>query len=321
MMTTLVPGTPPADNSLPLVRAYLQKDKFNIWQAASFTPPDVGDTPEIQAVNIDLIDWGDNLESVDWYTRSQVRTEVVLFEDTLDGVGDAEEYLPVEPPMLEYEMRHTSGWGIDEVHGLAATLPTEFDPPSALFGPGTRATVYSNCARFTIQLLLVERDDPQLADLIWVPGEGWTEPAEDPDNPGEPYPDDLINPHIFNGSVHEGGDGPGYYSAEINVKGRIIYGYTWSVRKLHDDALNESGAGDYRLTYSFDETCGTASLNTFFVDGVTQIMVPLEVEEAALEEEPGGGAVGVLRTDLNLTYMDVRILERGGGGGGGGKKP
>jgi hypothetical protein len=30
--------------------------------------------------------------------------------------------------------------------------------------------------------------------------------------------------------------------------------------------------------------------------------------------------VGVLDFDNNLTYMDVRILERGGGGGGGGRK-
>ena len=298
----LVPGVPPADNPLPLAKAYLQKDGNNVWQAGS---ADVSVAP----LNVHLIDWGDNLESVDWYTRSQVRTEVVLFQD-------------LDAPMTEYEMRHTSGWGIDEVHGMAASLD---EPPVANATDGYRATVYSNCARLTIQLLLVDRNDQRLMDLEWVPGEGWTEP--------EGYDVDLINPHIFNGSVHEGGDGPGYYSAEINVKGRIIYGYTWSVRKLHDNALDESGAGDYRITYSFDQSCGTVDLNTFF-DGNTQIMVPLEedIVAAAAEEgeEPGGGAVGVLvpaELDAfgnlvggNLTYMDVRILARGGGGGGGGKK-
>jgi hypothetical protein len=137
----------------------------------------------------------------------------------------------------------------------------------------------------------------------------------------------LINPPIFNKVVYEAGDGPGYYNAEINVKGRIIFGYTWSVRKLHDDTLNASGEGDYRLTFSFDENCGSVDLNTFFVDGVTEIMVPLEeVLLAEPEEEPGGGAVGVLvpaefdefgnLTGGNFTYMDVRILERSGGGGG-----
>jgi hypothetical protein len=246
---------------------------------------------------VDWIDWGDNLESVDWYTRSQVRTEVVLFED--QAAGDLEDY---GWPMLEYQMRHTDGWGINEVHGLGTDLG---DAP--LLGPGTQATVYSHCARLTIQKLLTDRDDPALADLIWVAGEGWTEP--------EGYEVDLINPHIFNGSVHEGGDGPGYYSAEINVKGRIIYGYTWNVRQLNE------GAGPYRLTFSFDETCGTATLNTYFVDGVTDILVPLEEEEvvaAAESSDEGGGGTAVLRTDLNLTYMDILILERGGGGGGGG---
>ena len=288
---TQLAGEPAADNPLPLAKAYLQKDKYNVWQAGS---ADWSAAP----VNVDWIDWGDNLESVDWYTRSQVRTEVVLFQDLVD-------------PMLEYEMRHTDGWGIDEVHGMAATLG---ETPTALEGPGTRATVYSHCARLTIQKLLVERDDPALADLIWVPGEGWTEP--------EGYEFDLIRPHIFNGSVHEGGDGPGYYSAEINVKGRIIYGYTWNVRNLNDlTGTPLTAAGDYRITFSFDQTCGTASLNTFFVDGITEIMVPLE-EEVVAEAEPidEGGATGVLRTELNLTFIDVRILERGGGGGGGGKE-
>ncbi len=292
----LVPGTPPADSPLPLARAYIQKDAQNVWQAGS---ADVSAAP----LNVHWIDWGDNLESVDWYTRSQVRTEVVLFQD-------------LATPMTEYEMRHTSGWGIDEAHGAAASLD---EPPVITPGPGSSATVYSHCARLTIQKLLVDRDDPALADLVWVPGEGWAEP--------EGYEDDLINPHLFNGSVHEGGDGPGYYSAEINVKGRIIYGYTWSVRKLNE------GAGDYRITFSFDQECGTASLNTFFVEGTTRIMVPLEeeiIEAAAAEAEEGdeGGAVGVLvpaefdelgnLVGGNLTYMDVRILERGGGGGGGG---
>ena len=286
-----------------LVKAYLQKDPLNVWQAASYNSAAV-------PVNIDRIDWGDNLESVDWYTRSQVRTEVVLFENAVDGDSEAYGF-----PMLEYGMRHTSGWGIDEVHGIAASLG---EPPVAEIADGNQATVYTHCARLTIQKLLVDRDDERLADLIWVPAEGWTEPDEDPLNPGSPYPYDLINPHLFNGSVHEGGDGPGYYSAEINVKGRIIFGYTWNVRRLNE------GAGDYRITFSLNATCGTATLNTHFVDGITEILVPLEEEvlTAAAEEgeEPGGGGTGVLDFDNNLTYMDISIHERGGGGGGGGKK-
>lgn len=268
-----------------LVKAYLQKDPLNTWQAGS---ADWSASP----VNVHWIDWGDNLESVDWYTRSQVRAEVVLFQDLVT-------------PMTEYEMRHTSGWGIDEVHGMATDLAT-----TPILGPGTRATVYSPCARLTIQKLLVERGDAALADLLWEAGVGWVEP--------EGYEDDLVNAPLFNMAVHEAADGPGYYNAEINVKGRIIYGYTWNVRRLNE------GAGDYRLTFSFDQTCGAEQLNTFFVDGTTEIMVPLEEEllVAAAEEgeEPGGGGTSGLSFTDNLTYMDISIHERGGGGGGSGKK-
>lgn len=290
---TSLAGDPPADNPLTLAKAFLQKDPQNIWQAGS------ADWSS-ERVNINWIDWGDNLESMDWYTRSQVRTEVVLIED-------------LTTPMLEYQMRHTDGWGIDEVHGLATDLSNQ---PS--LGGGTQAAVYSHCARLTIQKLLVDRNDPRLAALVWIPGDGWTEPGG--------YPNELINPHIFNGSVHDGGDGPGYYSAEINVKGKIVYGYTWNVRQLNDDTPAEdsnirTAAGDYRITFSFDETCGSVGLNTYFSNGITQIVVPsAEAIAAALAvtEEAGDVGGGVAKIDYpnNLTYIDVRILEKGGGGGG-----
>lgn len=301
---TRLAGVPAADNPLPLTRAYIQKDQFNVWQAWSGTASAAGVANSVGGVDVHWIDWGDNLESVPWTTQSQVRTEVVLFQD-----------LP--EPFLEYEMRHTSGWGINEVHGLAADLTA-----TPLLASGTRGTVYSNCARLTIQKLLVPREDTRLADLIWVPGEGWTEP--------EGYEANLINPHIFNGSVHEGGDGPGYYSAEINVKGRIIYGYTWSVRKLNDmtpvaGSSIPTAAGDYRLTFSLDQQCGAVGLQTYFVEGTTQIIVPVETEEAvsiaSSGDSEGGTAVlvpavfdenGAL-TDGNLTYIDVRIVGKSGG--------
>lgn len=302
--TLCVDGNPPGTG---WVKAYLQKDLNNVWQAGSANG-------SASLVYVDWIDWGDNLESVDWYTRSQVRTEVVLFKD-----------LDPATPMTEYEMRHVDGWGINEVHGLA------YDPydQEVLEGPGVQATIYSPCARLTIQKLLVEREDPSLANLTWVPEMGWMGA-------------DLIKEPIFNMAVHEAGDGPGYYSAEINVKGRIIYGYTWNVRRLND--MEEvppytvpTAAGDYRITFSFDEACGgvsLVSLNTSLAQA--EIIVPTEEELEAAEEvaatTPGypaiqeaddgsdtGGAVAVLDTVNNLTYIDVRINERSAGKGGGNK--
>jgi hypothetical protein len=297
---SLVPGIPPADTPLDLAKVFIQKDAQNVWQAWSGDAAASGEAEPDGKLFVDSIDWGDNLESVDWYTRSQVRTEVVLFQD-------------LATPQLEYAMRHTSGWGIDEVHGLEASLDV---PPIAVNGPGSRATVYTHCARLTIQKLLVAREHPNLANLEWNPGAGiWQDQ--------EGSLDDLINEDdIFNMAVWEGGDGPGYYSAEINVKGRIIFGYTWNVRKLNESTVNGGeAAGDYRITFSLDAACG-ATLNTFFVDGVTGIIVPAEedVVVTAEEGEDGGstgGAVGVLvpaEFDIagnliggNLTYMDVRI--------------
>ncbi len=295
----LVAGSPAADNPLPLAKAYVQKDPLSTWQAWSGDAAASGQAESTGEIHVDWIDWGDNLESVDWYTRSQVRTEVVLFEDFFD-------------PKLEYQMRHTSGWGINEVHGLAA--PVDGDP-EPLLGDGNRGTVYSPCARLTLQKLLLERGDADLTNLEWVPGTAtdggyW---VESDIYEGEP----LINAPIFNMPVYLGGDGPGFYSAEINVKGRVIFGYTWNVRRLNE------GAGDYRATFSFDEECGSTTLNTRFVDGHTNLLLPVEEEivAAAAEEgeSPGGGAIPVLLTSENLTYIDIRILERGGGGGGGKK--
>lgn len=268
-----------------LVKAYLQKDEDNQWQAGS---ADWSSAP----VEVNWIDWGDNLESVDWYLRSQVRTEVVLFQD-------------LAIPMLEYDMRHVDGWGIDEVHGIAADLSDV-----EILGPGNQATVFSPCARLTIQKLTVARELIEPGMLVWIPEQGWTEAESVPPEL------ELIDPPIFNMAVHEAGDGPGFYNAEVNVKGRIIYGYTWNVRKLND------GPGDYRITFSFDNLDGF--LNTFFVEGTTQILIPLEEELLAAliaeSEETEGGGVPVLDAidpvtgeGNNLTYIDIRIHERSGG--------
>ena len=78
------------------------------------------------------------------------------------------------------------------------------------------ATVYSRCARLTIQKLVGTRENPGL--LAWNPELGqWTGDIEPPD---------------FNRGVWEAGKGPGGYSAEINVRGRLICGYTGGSRSF-----------------------------------------------------------------------------------------
>lgn len=254
-------GSTPGDGTSTVYKAYLQKDARNFWKAYN--------EPATEIVNVDLIDWGDNLESIDWNLTSKVRTEVVLYEN-----------LPA--PVLQYAMRHASGWGVDEMHGLQTELNN-----TVITGPGSQATVFSRHARLTIQRLT-----SLSPNLTWdATNHTWIGDANAP---------------IFSKAVHEAADGPGYYNAEVNVKGKIIFGYTWDLKKLND------GAGVYRITFSFDNSGPGTVLNTFF-DTNTSIITPIEEIEAAAED--GGGGTAVVDPVNNLSYIDVVIKARGGRGG------
>ena len=280
-------------------KAFIQKDPNNEWQAINW------DLTE--RINVDGIDWGDNLESIDWSLRSQVRTEVVLYENTATYNGE----------VIEYAMRHADSWGIDEVHGLQ----TELLNNDIVYGPGDIATVYTPNARFTIQKLDVENLEGIESKLKWRHKDGWTEADDYTGN-------DVVNDvPLFNMVINDAGDGPGFYNAEVNVKGKIIYGYTWNVRS------NNEGAGYYRLTFSFDDdTTNGPALNTYFKQGETEIILPIEEEEVAgkrinpISDDDGDsgegtrGGVAVIDFDNNLSYMDIFIIAKttGSGGGAGG---
>lgn len=283
-------GNSPGDGVSAVYKAYVQKDADNVWQATNLAPGEeyYTDGPIYPAgpVNVDLVNWGDNLESIDWSINSRVRTEVVLYEN-------------LDIAATEFPMRHVNSWGIDEVHGLQ--IDQETGEPAAIEGLGTQATVFSPNARFTIQKLNIESLDEVAGDVLeWEPASGWTD-----DN-------NLVNLPIFNMAVWQASDGPGYYNAEVNVKGKVIYGYTWNVRKMND------GIGYYRLTFSFDNQLG---LNTFF-DSDTEILLPIE-EEVVLESDDSGegdrGGIAVmypLDDGTYLTYMDILIIDRDKGQGG-----
>ncbi len=218
-------GLPPegADN---IVYIYPQQNASS-WQAGSIIPAE-GETTQV-----DRIDWGDNIESVDWYLRSKVRVETVLLKELMPSTQ-----------MVEYQMKHLEGWGIDELWGVVATSPDETASPVAVdhseLGTTPQATIYSGAARLTIQRLYVDRDTitpgkwndeiqaETPGDLRWNASAGmWTETVAD----GE----DLISETpVFNKVVWEVGDGPEYYSAEINVKGKVIYGTTWDVSAANE---------------------------------------------------------------------------------------
>lgn len=233
-------------------------------------------------VTVDVVDWGDNLEAKSWPHGSQVRVETVLYEG-------------LSPPMTAYEMqaRDPSVSGPSEVWGTSGgTYPSDV------------ATVYSGMARLVIQRLTRERDAPDLS-LTWDPAQArWTGDAAEP---------------VFSGGVWTAVEGPGGYSAEINVQGKVIYGYNWVTDVTGD------GPGDYRITFVLDEANSSlASPNTRF-GGATTI-APREEEEAAVQAEGGepdlGGGTAAVTPEHDLTYIDVRLTEgesgQGGQGSGGG---
>ena len=279
-------------------RSYVQKDPLNEWQAFNYN----GALDGLWV--IDSLDWGDNLESVDWTIRSQVRTEVVLYE----GIAFDDVVFPPEqsPFQNQYAMRHAFGWGITEVHGLQTTsddvlVPLTEDNP---------ATVYTPNARLTIQKINVESRDEIPADnsgLTWDPQvNGWVG-------------GDLFNPPLFNEAVWEkDSDGPGGYSAEVNVKGKVIFGYTWNVRDMNQDI------GYYRITFSFDDFNTATSLNTEINETTTIMLPPVEGDVTTSAEDEGGdtgGAIAKVDGLNKLTYIDVLIRKnRGAGGGNGGGK-
>ena len=225
-----------------------------------------------EPVNVSWIDWGDNLEARSWPARAKIRVEVALYRD-------------LTVPMLSYAMTHIEGQGIDEMWG------TNTDASFL----GDQATVYTHNARLTIQKLAVAPEDPD-AEFVWNPVTGEWE-------------GDVAGTY-YNSTVWENGEGPGDgYSAEINVKGMIIYGMLWDVAEAGD------GVGHYRLTFSLS-SFGIVPLNTLF-DDATRILEPEveDPEEGADKAEPTGGITHIDVAN-NLTWIDVVVVQGGGGGGG-----
>lgn len=265
------------------VRAYLQKDAANEWQAdnANAAVP----------VQVDRIDWGDAIESVAWTLKSKVRVETTMFEDVIAS-------------MTGYTMRHVYGHGIDEMWAVdggsgGSAVALEYE--------STEAIVYSPCARLTIQKLLVPREllEPLDPSLTWnATAHVWENAVA-----GE----DVIDPSaVINSPIAAEGPGGGF-GAEINIQGKIVYGFTWDVKSAND------GAGDYRITFSLaDDNCPTSTLNTH-ITADTEI-IPLAPEgEITIASESSEGGVAVIDGADNLTYIDIRIdLKTTGGGGGGG---
>jgi hypothetical protein len=277
--TRCIDGSSPGTGA---VKAFLQKDAANEWQADNYaaTAP----------VNVDRINWGDAIESVSWTIKSKVRIEATLFED-------------VAETMTGYTMRHTSGHGTDEMWavdaGTGGTQALTYESPEAI--------VYSPCSRLTIQKLLVDRDAltyPVDSRLTWNAATGLWEGSA------------VSESAVFNEGLAPEGPGGGF-GAEINIQGKIVYGMTWDVKTMNDGV----GDYRVTFSLD-DANCSTSTLNTFITAATEIIVPEEEEAEVTVTSAPGEGGTAWIDGDNNLTFIDLRITlketGKGGGGGGGG---
>ena len=229
------------------------------------------------SIAVGLIDWGDDLEARDWTTHSIVRVEVVLYQ----GPDTSALY-----SYDAYEMKYLSGQGPTEMYGTnGETYLITQDHPD---GP----TVYSNRAFLTIQKLPAN-DDAYLETLVWDPVDQQWE--KDGVVAGVVYTSELC-------------------SAEVNVKGMVIYGYNWWVRDLPDPA------GPYRITFSFDGETGVSFASAVIKAGEE---TSVKAQGKGGPRPPAGGGNANISYEDNVTYIDIAIADThtGGGGGAGPKGP
>lgn len=266
-----VAGCPPA--GVELFRIYLQQDPLNVWQAehADLAGP----------WNVDFVDWSDNLESQVWSTSSVVRVEVVPYA-----------FLP---NMLGFEMWWASGKGTDEMWGAKATNPVaEGDPapaPPTTYYP-LYGTIHTANAVLTIQKLQAgsgsQAAPPAASAFVWDVGtRQWL--AADPLT--------MFTPATPAGY-------PAALTAELNIGGKVMFGYNWQLRRLTMPA-GVTKDGWWRLTYSTTD-------NAVVFTGSTQLGPPV----AAAVSEEGGTPLFTPVVDLlhNITYIDVYISASKGGG-------
>lgn len=236
-------------------KAAVQKDPGNTWQAENIVAP---------GTLVSSLDWGDNIEVKDWNVGPPVRIETALYADR------------TENPMTGYEMCHVSGKGTDEVWGAQVTSGTEGmagGGQSLIEYDSTEALVYTAGARLTIQRI-DEGANPtwDATERRWV-GQGVADP-------------------VFNGAVHEKTtDGPGSYGAEINVSGKVVFGFNWQTDGLFN--------GEYRITFSLDGPVGT-------FPGSGTSLANAEIRQSV--EEVAGD---------DLSIRSLPSASHGGGSGGG----
>ncbi|MGE5232535.1 MAG: hypothetical protein ACM3OB_00330 [Acidobacteriota bacterium] len=297
---------------LPIERLYWQKVPENFWTAAS-----LGYQP-VAPVTVAYLDWGDNLESVSWSESSTIRVETTPFASRLPWAppfdpltqtcADAATAAGLDPTLvcqMGFQMWHVYGQGPDEQWGARTTALVEPYVYSSPF-----AIIHTTTARLHLAKL-----EPGARTC---PGETGAQPP-----PPDTYTWDTSTATPTWTGTCTLSDIP--YTAELNVGGKYVYGYNWSLRRAAMPCTSWLKSGWWRLTFYAPPTLVLFDAANPVVTplapppGVAAYPTVLSPTLTALEEGDTGPLYApVIDYADNLTYIDICITGKTGGGGGGG---
>ncbi len=165
---------------------------------------------------------GANTWQAEWLdgTTAGMQQAEVAWGDNLTGVEfNTHQNIRIEVVLNDFGGRQLSGFNMTALYGTGEAEMQGTDGTTALFTP----TLYSVMPRIIIEKLDDTTREPVLK--------------------------------VFEGTIYDafGGDGPGSFTAEVNVAGKLIYGYNLMIQNLtFPGDLHKYGW--WRVTFQLDET-------------------------------------------------------------------
>ena len=288
-----------------LSRIYWQKVSSNLWAAETTAAAAKSNVP------VDFLDWGDNLESKSWTLSSTIRVETQPFKDhTSNPLSETDTLLK-----RGYQMWHVYGQGTNEQWGVRVTadgsLVYGYNSPYSIIRTAAARINFAKLSANAEACPTAAPPAPPYASITTWNAPGWQGACTLKDEP---------------------------YTAELNVGGKYVYGYNWTIKR---DQLNPmvcggdwAMAGWWRLTFytprvavdgtmksdvRFDRpniSTGPPDLAPYLADPqyeavtVTAAMAAAELEEG----DTGPLYAPVIDVANNLTYIDICIRAAVGGG-------
>lgn len=281
---------PPANLVEPI---YWQKEQANKWQA--------GYEVSQQPMEVEFVDWGDNLESRSWPVQV-IRVETNTFSSLLDSNA-----------WQRIEMWHVFGQGTTELWGAHATnsgtpqpyfyLDADTNTPNWPFGVNVSAAAHINLAKLgpgTGTCPTTYVTSPYAGVTTFVPATAdatgyWL---------GAVFTYDQV------------------YGAELNIKGSYVYGYNWNLRSMNTQGVEKTGW--WRLTfYTTNNSISFANFQEVREDLLNPFAPPpdtagidIQPAYAPTAEEGDTGPLYRPKVDKanNLTFIDICITKQKGSG-------